>query len=165
MSTITESVDVYVPVSTACTQWIQFEEFPQFMEIVDRIGQLDDTHTSCRISVAGISREFDARITKQHGDERVASTFDDGLRHDGVITFHRLDDTTIRVTAQMVVDPEGFIENVADNADVLDRRIKGDMQRFKQFIEGRDREIGLWRGDVDRARAMSESSCVAAALA
>jgi hypothetical protein len=67
-----------------------------------------------------------------------------------VITFHRLDDSHTRVTAQMEIDPEGFAENVADKLGVLDRRVKGDLKRFKEFIEQRGGETGAWRGDVDR---------------
>ena len=151
MSTITESVDVAVDVSTAYNQWTQFESFPRFMEGVEEIRQLDATHTHWTISVAGVKREFDATITEQHPDERVAWRSDDGPNHAGVVTFHRLDDQRTRVTAQMDIDPDGFVETVADKLGVLDRRVKGDMARFKEFIEDRDGgETGAWRGDVSR---------------
>ncbi|MEU4524304.1 SRPBCC family protein [Amycolatopsis sp. NPDC024027] len=150
MSTITEIVDVEVPVSTAYNQWTQFEEFPQFMEGVEEIRQVDATRTHWVTRFGGVTREFDATITEQHPDERVAWTSDSGPDHAGVITFHRLDDSHTRVTAQMDIDPEGFAENVADKLGVLDRRVKGDLKRFKEFIEQRGRETGGWRGDVDR---------------
>jgi uncharacterized membrane protein len=150
MSTITETVDVDVPVSTAYNQWTQFESFPHFMEGVDEIRQVDDTHTHWKVSVGGATREFDATITEQHPDERVAWRSDNGPNHAGVITFHRLNDSTTRVTAQMEMDPEGFVENVGDKLGVLDRRIKGDLHRFKEFIEHRGGETGSWRGDVQR---------------
>ncbi|HEX8935351.1 MAG TPA: SRPBCC family protein [Pseudonocardiaceae bacterium] len=151
MSTITESVDVGVDVSTAYNQWTQFESFPQFMEGVEEIRQIDDTHTHWVTSIAGVTREFDATITEQNPDERVAWRSDEGPNHAGVITFHRLDDTTTRVTAQMDIEPEGFAENAADKLGILDRRVKGDMRRFKEFIESRGgRETGAWRGEVER---------------
>ncbi|QWF86067.1 SRPBCC family protein [Amycolatopsis sp. CA-230715] len=151
MSTITEIVDVGVDVTTAYNQWTQFETFPQFMENVERVDQVDPTRTHWTISVGGTTREFDATITEQHPDERIAWRSDDGPRHAGVVTFHRLDDRTTRVTAQLEIDPEGFVENVADKLGVLDRRTKGDMARFKEFIESRDgTETGAWRGSVDR---------------
>jgi uncharacterized membrane protein len=81
----------------------------------------------------------------------VAWRSDDGPEHAGVITFHRLDDTHTRVTAQMDIDPEGFVENVADKLGVLNTRVKGDLKNFKKFIESRGgQETGAWRGDVDR---------------
>ena len=151
MSTITESVDVAVDVSTAYNQWTQFESFPQFMEGVDEIRQIDDTHIHWVTSIGGVTREFDATITEQRPDERVAWRSDEGPDHAGVITFHRLDGTTTRVTAQMDIDPEGFGESVADKLGILDRRVKSDMHRFKEFIESRGgRETGAWRGEVHR---------------
>lgn len=148
MSTITETVDVDVPVSTAYNQWTQFESFPRFMESVEEIRQLDETHTHWVTKVGGVTREFDAKITEQHPDERVAWTSTDGPDHAGVITFHRLGEGKTRVTAQMDIDPEGFVENVADKLGVLDRRVKADMVRFKEFIEKHGQETGEWRGDV-----------------
>ena len=108
------------------------------------------------MSIAGAKREFDATVTEQHPDERVAWRSDAGPEHAGVITFHRLNDTTTRVTAQMDVDPDGFVESVADKLGVLDRRVKGDMKRFKEFIESRGGETGAWRGDVDRPGSLSQ---------
>jgi uncharacterized membrane protein len=150
MSTITEIVEVEVPASTAYNQWTQFESFPEFMENVEEIRQLDATHTHWVTKVGGVSREFDATITEQHPDERVAWHSDAGPNHAGVITFHRLADNRTRVTAQMEIDPEGFVENAADKLGILDRQIKSNMERFKEFIEKRGRETGAWRGDVDR---------------
>lgn len=150
MSTITESVEVDVPLHTAYNQWTQFESFPEFMEGVEEIRQLDDTHLHWVTKVGGAKREFDATITEQHPDERVAWRSDSGPNHAGVITFHRIEDAKTRVTAQMDIDPEGFVENAADKMGLLDRRVNGDMKRFKHFIEERGRETGGWRGDVPR---------------
>jgi uncharacterized membrane protein len=151
MSSITESVDVNVPVPTAYNQWTQFESFPAFMSGVERVSQIDDTHTHWVTKIGGVTREFDATITEQLPDERVAWHSDDGPNHAGVVTFHRIGEGQTRVTAQMEIDPEGFVENVADKLGILDRRVKGDLGRFKTFIEERGgRETGAWRGDVER---------------
>lgn len=150
MSTVTESVDVEVPVSTAYNQWTQFETFPQFMEGVERVDQVDDTHLHWVVSIGPASREFDATVTEQHPDERVAWRSDAGPEHGGAITFHRLGDGVTRVTAQMDIDPEGFVENVGDKLGFVNRRVKSDMERFKRFIETQARETGAWRGDVER---------------
>ncbi|MEU7143594.1 SRPBCC family protein [Nocardia sp. NPDC046473] len=153
MSTLAATVDVEVPVRTAYNQWTQFESFPQFMEGVEEVRQLDDRHTHWRIHVGPATREFDATITEQHPDERVAWKSDSGPQHAGVITFHRLSDNQTRITAQMDVDPEGFVETAADLLGVLQHRIHGDMQRFKQFIESNGQETGAWRGDIARPDA------------
>ncbi|MGH3939074.1 MAG: SRPBCC family protein [Pseudonocardiaceae bacterium] len=154
MSTMVESIDVTVDVPTAYNQWTQFESFPRFMEGVEEIRQIDDKHTHWVTKIGGVTREFDATITEQKPDERIAWRSDSGPHHAGVITFHRLNDTTTRVTAQMDIDPEGFVENVADKLGILDRRIKGDMRRFKEFIEARGgHETGAWRGEINRPGA------------
>jgi uncharacterized membrane protein len=148
MSKIIEAVDVAVPVRTAYDQWTQFESFPMFMEGVEKVEQLDDTTLRWTASVAGQERTWKARITEQNPDERIAWTSIDGARNAGVVTFHRLDDDLTRVTLQMDVDPDGPVDNLGDALGLIERRVKGDMKRFKEFIEGRGVETGAWRGSV-----------------
>ncbi len=153
MSTVTESVDVNVPVRTAYNQWTQFEEFPRFMGGVEEIKQLDATTTHWKTNIDGVKREFDAKITEQLPDERVAWTSIGGTKQAGVVTFHRLDETHTRVTAQIEFEPEGIAEQAGDKLGIVDRRVKGDMKRFKEYIEQRGTESGAWRGQVDRPGA------------
>jgi uncharacterized membrane protein len=148
MSTVTESVDVHVPVHTAYNQWTQFESFPQFMNGVESIRQLDDRRTHWVTKVAGARREFDAEITEQHPDERVAWRSVDGPPHAGVVTFHRIDERTTRVHLQMEYEPESLTEKAGTALGVVGHRIQGDLNRFKEFIEHRGSETGAWRGDV-----------------
>ncbi len=148
MSTVEKSIDVNVPIRTAYDQWTQFEEFPRFMEGVKSVTQTDDTHLRWVAEVGGQEKTWDAEISEQHPDERVAWTSTNGARNAGVVTFHRLDDTTTRVMLQMDVDPEGIVENAGDALGFLDRRVQGDLERFKEFIESRGMESGAWRGDI-----------------
>jgi len=151
MGTVTEHVDVAVPVRTAYNQWTQFEEFPRFMEGVTEVRQVSDTMTHWITEIGGVKREFDARITEQLPDERVAWTSTGGeVKQAGVVTFHRLDDSHARITAQMELEPEGVVEKAADATGLISRRVKGDLKRFKEYIEDRGTETGAWRGDVDR---------------
>jgi uncharacterized membrane protein len=151
MGEITQSVDVEVDVRTAYNQWTQFEEFPQFMEGVESVEQIDDTHTSWQVEIAGVERSFEAEITEQTPDQRIAWTTRSGPEQAGVVTFHALDDDTTRVTLQMRMDPEGLSEHVADLTGLLSARTKGDLKRFKEFIENRGAETGGWRGEVERS--------------
>jgi uncharacterized membrane protein len=150
MGAVTESVDVAVPVRTAYDQWTQFEEFPQFMSGVQEVRQISDTMTHWTIDIAGVKREFDAQITEQLPDERVAWTSTGGTKQAGVVTFHRLDEQHTRVTLQMEFEPHGVAEQAGDKLGVVDRTTKGDLKRFKEFIESRGTETGAWRGQVDR---------------
>jgi uncharacterized membrane protein len=158
MSQVVETVDVAVPVRTAYNQWTQFEQFPAFMSSVREIRQLDDTRLHWVVEFGGVRREFDARITEQHPDERVAWTSTEGPKHAGVVTFHRLDDTHSRVTAQLDIDPDGFVENVADKVGIVDQLIRSDMAKFREFIEQRGAETGAWRGDVDQPDAAGSAA-------
>ena len=149
MSNIEESIDVDVPVRVAYDQWTQFEEFPQFMEGVVEIKQLDDTHLHWKTKIAGVEREFDAEITEQHPDHRIAWNSTTGTSHAGVVTFHRLDDDKSRVMLQLDSEPEGIVEKAGDALGILKRRVKGDLERFKELIEGREVPTGAWRGEVE----------------
>jgi len=151
MTTVEKSIDVDVPVSTAYNQWTQFEDFPKFMNGVDSISQLDDKHLHWKVSVGGVEREFDAEITEQHPDERVAWKSIDGTTHAGVVTFHRLADDKTRVSVQIDWEPEGFVENAGALLQIDDLQVAADLRRFKELIEDQGRESGAWRGDVDRS--------------
>ncbi|WP_030265699.1 SRPBCC family protein [Streptomyces violens] len=149
MSKIEESVEVAVPVPVAYNQWTQFEEFPRFMDGVERIEQRTSTLTHWVTKVGGVTREFDAEITEQIPDERVAWTTVEGeARQAGVVTFHRLDDQHTKVMLQMEHDPEGIADTVGDKLGFVRRQASGDLGRFKEFIESRGTETGAWRGEV-----------------
>jgi uncharacterized membrane protein len=149
MTRVVQSVDVKVPVTSVYNQWTQFEDFPRFMEGVKSVDQIDDTHLRWVAEVAGKDETWNAEITEQHADERIAWNATSGAENAGVVTFHRIDDDTTRVTLQLDADPEGVVENVGTALGFLDRRVKGDLDRFKEFIEARGAESGAWRGAVD----------------
>ena len=153
MSKILEAIDVAVPVRTAYDQWTQFETFPAFMDGVTSVKQLDDATVHWVADIAGKHKEWDAKITEQTPDQRIAWTAIDGAHNAGVVTFHRLDDGHSRVTLQLDVDPEGPVETVGDALGVVKGRVKGDMERFKEFIERRGTETGAWRGRIDQTGA------------
>ena len=151
MASVQEAIDVDVPIRVAYDQWTQFESFPQFMGGVERITQLDDRHTHWVTNIDGVKREFDAEITEQHPDERVAWKSTDGdTKHAGVVTFHKISDNTTRVMVQLDWEPQGVVEKVGAVVGVDDRQISADVKRFKEFIESRGVETGAWRGDVPR---------------
>src|SRR4051794_1630347 len=145
MKEVEKAIEVNVPVRTAYNQWTQFESFPQFMEGVQEVRQLDDRRLHWRAEVAGKEREWNAEITEQHPDERIAWTSTVGAPNSGVVTFHYIDPTTTRVMVQMDFAPDGAVEVVGSALGLLERRVAGDLDRFKAFIEGRGHETGAWR--------------------
>ena len=151
MSQAIETIDVNVPVSVAYNQWTQFESFPRFLDEVQSITQVTDTLTEWKVKVGGVEREFEAVITEQHPDERVAwNSVGGDENHAGVVTFHRLSDDKSRVTVQLDWAAEGLLEKAGALLGVDDHVVKGDLKRFKDFIEGADAATGEWRGDVGR---------------
>jgi uncharacterized membrane protein len=150
MSTIEQSIELEVPVQTAYNQWTQFEEFPAFMEGVEQVRQIDERRLHWVAEFGGTRHEWDAEITEQLPDERVAWRNTDGKENAGVVTFHRLDQERSRVMVQMDWVPEGIKEKLGDALGMSDRRVKGDLARFKGLIESRGRESGAWRGEVPR---------------
>jgi uncharacterized membrane protein len=149
-TTVEESIEVKVPVRTAYDQWTQFETFPQFMEGVESVRQLDDTHLHWQAEIAGVTREWDAEITEQTPDQRIAWKSTEGADQAGVVTFHRIDDSTTKVMLQLDFEPEGLVEAAGDALGFVERRATGDLGRFKDFIEARGTETGAWRGEVDQ---------------
>lgn len=150
MAQVIETIDVDVPVDTAYNQWTQFEDFPKFLSFVESITQSDDTHTHWKVKIGGAEREFDAEITEQHPDERVAwNSVGGDDDHAGVVTFHKLSDAQTRVTVQLDWTPGNLTEKVGALFGVDDHAIKKDLENFKQFIESRGAETGAWRGDVE----------------
>jgi len=150
MASVTKSIDVDVPVSTAYNQWTQFESFPKFMDGVEQIQQLDDRNLHWKVKIGGQEREFDAEITEQHPDERVAWRSTDGKTHSGVVTFHKLAPSETRVTVQLEWQPEGIVEKAGAVVGMDDHQVSSDLDRFKTFVENRETETGAWRGDVPR---------------
>jgi len=148
MTTIEKSIDVNVPARTAYNQWTQFESFPEFMEGVQRVVQVDDALTHWVARIGGVTREFDARIIAQHPDELVAWSTTGGPPHGGVVTFQPIDQAVTRVALSMQYEPGTFTEQAGTALGVVDSRISGDLKRFKEFIERRGHETGAWRGNV-----------------
>jgi uncharacterized membrane protein len=148
MSLIEKSIEINVPVRTAYNQWTQFEEFPRFMEGVKHVKQLDETHLHWKAEIGGKEKEWDAEITEQIPDTRIAWRSRDGAQNAGVVTFHRLSDSTSKVMLQMEYDPDGVWENVGDVTGMVSQRVVGDLERFKRYIESRGQETGAWRGTV-----------------
>jgi uncharacterized membrane protein len=149
-NTIERSIDVDVPVRTAYDQWTQFEEFPRFMRNVDRVEQLDDATTRWHVSMAGTDRTFEADITEQKPDERVAWRSRGPTRHAGVVTFHRIDDGKTRVMLQLEMEPTDWVEQAGDTLGLVENRVAKDLEDFKRFIEERGMPTGSWRGEIDQ---------------
>jgi uncharacterized membrane protein len=153
MAHVEQSIEVNVPVKVAYDQWTQFESFPQFMEGVKSVTQQDDTHVAWTAEVGGEERSWTAEITRQEPDRVIAWRSVEGKQNDGRVTFDPISSDTSRVNAEFDLDTEGFKEKVGDALGFIDRRVKGDLERFKELVEKGGAATGAWRGDVREGSA------------
>jgi uncharacterized membrane protein len=152
MAEVKESIEVNVPVSIAYNQWTQFEEFPQFMENVESVTQLDDTHLRWIAEIGGKRDEWKAEITHQEPDKVIAWRAVEGRENSGRVEFEPVGSDRTRIDVMMTWEPEGLVEAAADKVGVSDRAVKVDLERFKDLIESRGVETGVWRGEVLEGR-------------
>ena len=156
MERIEKSVEVRCPVRTVYNQWTQFEEFPRFMAGVKEVKQLDDTHVHWHAEIWGKDKEWDAEITEQVPDQKIAwrSTSGDAP-NGGVVRFEQIGPDKTRVRLTMEYEPQGIVENVGDKLGVMTARVQNTVEDFKKFIETRSSETGAWRGEVRGAQKTS----------
>ena len=150
MARVEESVEVNVPVTTAYNQWTQFEEFPRFMEGVESVRQIDDTRLHWVAEIGGKRHEWAAEIIRQEPDRKVEWRADDGHYNSGIVTFEPIDENRTRINVVMEHETEGLTETLGSALGSDSRRVKGDLERFKEFVEARGVETGAWRGEVQR---------------
>ena len=149
-SSIIESIEVNVPLRTAYNQFTQFEDFPQFMKSVHSIRQLDDKRLHWKANVAGEEKEWDAEITEQIPDKRIAWRSISGVPNGGVVTFHKISDNVTRVTLQMDYQPEGVLETLGDALGAVRMEARTNLSNFKEMLEKRGSETGAWRGKINQ---------------
>jgi uncharacterized membrane protein len=148
MERVEKTIEVERPLRTVYDQWTQFEEFPRFMEGVEEVQQLDAKTLHWRAKIAGKTEEWEAEIVDQKPDQQIAWRHRRGAVNHGVVTFAPVGDGRTSVTLALEYDPRGFVEKVGDALGFVSRRVEGDLQRFKKFIEERGTETGAWRGEV-----------------
>ena len=148
MGKIEQTIDVNVPIETAYNQWTQFEEFPRFMDGIESVKQIDDKTIEWHANIAGNDETWTAEIVEQLPSQRIEWRSTSGARNNGVVTFTKVDDDTTRVTLSMDWEPQGPIQAAGDKLGFDDRQVKGDLERFKEFIESRGKETGAWRGEI-----------------
>jgi uncharacterized membrane protein len=148
MGRVEKSIEVNRPLRMVYDQWTQFEEFPRFMEGVEEVHQLDDKTLHWKARIGGRVEEWEAEIVHQVPDQTIAWRRTRGARNSGVVVFTPLEGNRCRVTLAVEYDPRGFVEKVGDALGVVSRRVEGDLERFKRFVEERATETGAWRGEI-----------------
>jgi len=158
MGNIQKSIEVDRPLSTVYNQWTQFEEFPEFMEGVQEVIQLDDRRLHWVADIAGRRAEWDAEITEQVPDRRISWRSTSGAPNSGTVSFETAGSDRTRVTLSLDYESGGVMENMAEAMGLVERRVVSDLKRFKEFIESRAIETGAWRGEVRGGQLESTSA-------
>jgi len=152
MATIGKSIEVDVPLTTVYNQWTQFEEFPAFMEGVQEVKQMGDERLYWRAEIAGVEKGWYAKIAEQVPDQLVAWYSEGGAANGGEVAFQAIDDSKTLVTLTLTYEPDDIVEAVGDKLGFVSRRVEGDLNRFKEFIELRGEETGAWRGKIEESQ-------------
>ena len=148
METIKESIDVTVPMDTAYNHWTQFEQFPKFMEGLESVTQIDDTHLHWVADVGGVRREWGAEVVEQVADEKIAWRATSGNGPNGIVTFEPLGPDSTLITVEMSYEPDGLMEQLGAKVGIDSRQVAADLKRFKQLVETTGAEAGALRGEV-----------------
>ena len=157
MATIEKTIDVDVPVSVAYDQWTQFEEFPQFMSHIVEVRQIDDSRTRWVAEVGGERKEWEAEIVEQEPDRVIAWRSTGGTRNSGRVAFEPTDSGT-RISVEMEYEPEGMKESVGAAVGLDGSQVEGDLERFRDLVEGREVPTGAWRGRIESGEVVEDDS-------
>jgi uncharacterized membrane protein len=148
MATVEKSIEVDRPVTTVYNQWTQFETFPEFMQGVESVQQLDEKRLHWKADIGFVEREWDAEITEQVPDQVIAWRSIGDVRNDGYVSFQPLPGDRSKIILRIDYDPDGLIEKAGEKLGIVEQRVEGDLERFKEFIESRGPETGAWRGEI-----------------
>ena len=151
---VEKSILVNVPVGTAYNQWTQFEDFPQFMGGVKSVTQGADDRLEWVAEIAGVRRQWTARILEQVPDQRVAWAATEGATNAGAVTFEDVGGGQTSVHLTLEYEPEGLLEKVGDKLNIVENQAEADLDRFKAFIEAEGYATGAWRGSVNEGAAV-----------
>jgi uncharacterized membrane protein len=148
MASLHKSIEVNVPVKVAYNQWTQFEEFPNFMENIVEVRQIDDSHVHWHAEIAGRHKEWDTEIVEQIPDQRIAWRTTAGPENHGIVSFEPVGADRTRVSVDIEYQPETAMEKVGDMLGMVSSNVEDDLENFRDFLESRGHETGAWRGEI-----------------
>ena len=150
---VEKSILVNVPVGTAYNQWTQFEDFPQFMGGIKSVTHSSDDTLEWVAEIAGVRRQWTAKIIEQVPDQKVAWAATEGATNAGEVTFDDVGGGQTSVRLSLEYEPEGLLEKVGDKLNIVENQAEADLDRFKAFIEAEGYATGAWRGTVNPGAA------------
>ncbi|MEU0476450.1 SRPBCC family protein [Streptomyces olivaceus] len=134
-SSLVETVDINAPVSVTWSLWSDVTRWPSFLSHVRLVQPLDERRFAWQLALPGADRNFVAELTEVVEENQIAWQTTEGVDHAGVVTFHRLSDTTSRVTLQIEYDPKGFIEHLGALTNLDSTLANYDLGEFQKLAE------------------------------
>ena len=125
------------------------------MEGVHEVKQLDDTHLAWSAKIGPKQEEWTTVITEQVPDQVVAWQSTTGAENGGRVTFQADSASTTTVAVRIDDAPGGILERIGSGLGFMDRRVQGDLDRCKEYIEQRGTETGAWRGEIQTSQVES----------
>lgn len=158
---VERSVVVDAPAAVCYDQWTQFEAFPKFLNMVDRVQQTSPTDVSWKLQFRGMERTWHTHITEQYPGLRIAWVTNTGdVQIDGCVTFHTLDVDTCKIMLQVGYDQDGFAEWWAHQAHLDTKLLDGMLQAFAKFVEANGgTATGSWDGIIRDGEVRPACTC------
>jgi len=135
METIEKTIEVDQPVKTVYNLWTHFENFPRFMSGIKEVRQLDEKHLHWKAEIGGKTKEWDAEISEQVADQRIAWRSTRGAENSGTMHFIALSPTKTRIILYLSYGPQGLVERMGNNLGVVSARVSSDLNKFKKFTQ------------------------------
>jgi hypothetical protein len=157
MGSTTHAIEVNAPLRAVYNQWTQFEEFPSFMEGVDEVRQDGPNRLLWKVNIGGRDKEWEAEITEQIPDAKIAWQSIDGTPNSGEVNFESLDSESTRITLTIQYEPEGLLEKAGDVLGIPSGRVEADLKRFREFIEDKGSKSDGWRGTIGTTTSLASS--------
>lgn len=155
---VQQAIDIAVPVSVVYNHWTRFEDWPEFMHRIESAEQVDESTVSFQAKMWGITKRFEAEIVEQRPDKRIEWNVTEGYAHTGVITFHPLSPNLTRVDLSLDIQPSNLIDKASRGMRFVKRAVRGDLHRFKAYVELEHEEKDGWRGTIEEGEVKRKPS-------
>ena len=128
-------MEVAVPVRTAYALATRFEDYPEFLDRIDGVEEVDDSTVAFEARMRGARRRMEIEIVDERPNRRIDWEGRGAVAHSGVISFHQLAPTLTHVELTIDLDPENVLQRLTRAAGLTERAIRADMHRFKAYAE------------------------------
>ena len=128
------------------------------MHRIESAEQVDETTVNFQAKMWGISKRFEAEIVEQRPDKRIEWNVTDGYAHTGVVTFHPLSDNLTRIDLSLDIQPSNLIDKASRGMRFAKRAVRGDLHRFKAYVELDEDDKDGWRGTIEDGEVKRRSS-------